>query len=192
MRKIPEPALSRGLDRFLGHCGIALLRGVRRACIVMPQRHRVTSQKGRTAVYLSSALNRFVLDIAGMNTAAGTPVIAWPRNNPATRNQHWQVGNRPRSHIRSLLNGFVLDIAGANPAPGAPIIAWPRNNPVTLNQLWTLERQPDGRNLVVSALNGFVLDIAGANRAPGAAIIAWPRNTPVTPNQLWIVEQIID
>jgi hypothetical protein len=157
-----------------------------------------TSAEYSAVVYIVSALNGFVLDIAGANAAPGTPVIVWPRDprssaaNVTNRQQHWNLPRGARGYVSSLLNGFVLDIAGGSRAAGAAVVAWPRNTPATANQLWTVERQPGGRCYIVSALNGFVLDIAGADPARGAPVIAWPRNTPATANQLWTIEQMID
>lgn len=101
-------------------------------------------------MYIASALNRFVLDISGANTAPGAPITVWPRDprsspsNVTNRHQHWNIPRRgSRGHISSLLNGFVLDIWQANPAPGTRVVAWPRHNPPVAHQLWLVEQMID-------------------------------------------------
>lgn len=50
-------------------------------------RYRCLSAPARECI--ASLLNGFVLDVAGGNAAAGTRVIAWPRQTPPANNQRW-------------------------------------------------------------------------------------------------------
>lgn len=129
--------------------------------------------------YVQSNLNGFVLDIEGSNKAPGSPVIAYPKNAPASDNQLWAF--TPEGYIESKLNGFVLDVKASSKEAGAPVIAYPKNAPATPNQLWTL----GSGGYIVTQLDGFVLDVKGSNKAPGTPIIVYPKNAPATPNQLW-------
>jgi Ricin-type beta-trefoil lectin domain-like len=93
--------------------------------------------------FIKSKLNGMVLDIAGMNSAAGADLITWPRKDSGTENQLWAFEPGPEGYffIKSKLNGMVLDIAGMNSAAGADLITWPRKDSGTENQLWALESE---------------------------------------------------
>lgn len=87
--------------------------------------------------YIRSRLGNLVLDVQGGNTNPGTPVIVYPQNSPASRNQLWTVTRD--GYIQSQLGNLFLDVRGSNTNPGTPVIIYSRNSPASNNQLWTLE-----------------------------------------------------
>ncbi|MGI9276261.1 MAG: RICIN domain-containing protein [Endozoicomonas sp.] len=145
--------------------------------------------------YIVSKLNGNVLDVAGNNSGAGTQIISYPINSPASGNQMWErvptgpkgpAGGQGEYYITSKLNGYVLDVRGNNDGAATPIINYPTNEPASSNQIWTIvESDQEGWFYIISQLNGYVLDIEGADQKPGAHIINYPQNKPTSDNQLW-------
>ena len=90
--------------------------------------------------YLQSKRN-LVLDLQRGQTHAGTPVIAWTKNNSETNNQLWKFVSDGQNdgkygYLQSKSN-LVLDIPGSSPDLNQPLIAFTQDQPLAPNQIWT-------------------------------------------------------
>jgi hypothetical protein len=105
-------------------------------------------------IRLQSALNTSrCLEIAGGNTAPGTPVQLWDCNG--TPAQMWV--HTPEQELRSVLSpNLCLDVFNGDWVPGTPVQVWPCNG--TPAQRWTFEnvavRSGVGPNLCLDVYNG--------------------------------------
>ncbi|MGI8985147.1 MAG: RICIN domain-containing protein [Acidimicrobiales bacterium] len=122
------------------------------------------------------------LDVSGISTVAGAPVIQWPPNGQP--NQHWTFEPLGDGSYRIVAghSGLVLDVFGASPAAGAQVIQWPWNGDT--NQRWRLEDVPGEGSRIVAVHSGMALDVTGASQQRGARMIQWPANGDA--NQRWL------
>ena len=130
--------------------------------------------------HIKSHLNGYVLDIPGSKRDNGVEVIMYPKNNPPTDNQLWQLDYQPDGTflIISKLHGKALDCGGQK--QGSKLIVWDRHGGD--NQRWRREG-----NYIVSK-SGLMIDIEGSNRAAGAKVLLWSRNHPTSSNQQFDLE----
>ena len=126
-------------------------------------------------IHIKSHLNGYVLDIPGSNRDNGVQVIMYPKNNPPSDNQLWQLDHQPDGTflIISKLHGKALDCGGQT--QGTKLIVWDRHG--GNNQRWRRE----GHYIV--SMSGLMFDIEGSNSSPGAHVLLWTRNNPTSSNQ---------
>lgn len=136
------------------------------------------ARRGGTA--LTARHSGKVLDVAGISTALGAPIIQWAWLDGA--NQKFRIEPVDDHFVRlvAMHSGLVLDVAGASMDDGAPLIQWTwlGND----NQLFRLE-PTNGDLAIVAKHSGKVLDVAGAAKKNGTSIIQWSRN--FQPQQQW-------
>lgn len=124
------------------------------------------------------------LDVSGLSTLNGAPVIQWSCNGGA--NQQWTLkdtGNA-KYQIVSKSSGKCLDVTNGSTADGT---ALQQNTcAVTPKQLWTLQSAGTGYNKVVSAVSGKCLDVTAASTADNAQVIQWACNGG--DNQSWMIK----
>ncbi|KAI8493750.1 hypothetical protein Bbelb_286710 [Branchiostoma belcheri] len=120
--------------------------------------------------FIVSRQTGMVLDVSEANSAASTPLIAYPRR-------------RRTGELVSQLNGYRVDVSGGSAYNRAAIINYPANNGT--NQKWYFK--PDGT--IQSGLGcQWVLDVEGANTDPGTRVILYERKEGgPSINQQWDV-----
>ncbi|MGK5522798.1 chitosanase [Micromonospora sp. URMC 107] len=111
------------------------------------------------------------VDVAGANTANGTPVQLWDCNGTAA--QVWTVGNADGS-VRAL--GKCLDVTAASTADGAKVQLYDCNG--TGAQRWTASN-----GALVNTGSGKCLDVTDWSTANGARLQIW--SCAGTANQRW-------
>ncbi|MGA5317179.1 lectin [Streptomyces pseudogriseolus] len=113
------------------------------------------------------------VDVAGANTANGTPVQLYDCNG--TTAQRWTVGSD--GTIRAL--GKCLDVASGGTADGTPVQLWDCNG--TAAQRWVVTAARD----IVNPQADKCLDVTGNNSANGTRLQIW--TCAGTANQKWTV-----
>jgi beta-glucanase (GH16 family) len=113
------------------------------------------------------------VDVAGANTANGTPVQLWDCNG--TGAQQWTVGTD--GTIRAL--GKCLDVTSGSTADGAKVQLWDCNG--TGAQRWTVTAARD----IVNPQANKCLDATGASSANGTRLQIWTCTGGA--NQKWTV-----
>jgi beta-glucanase (GH16 family) len=101
------------------------------------------------------------VDVAGANTANGTPVQLWDCNG--TGAQQWTIGTD--GTIRAL--GKCLDVSGGSVADGARVQLWDCNG--TGAQRWTVTAARD----IVNPQANKCLDATGNSSASGTRLQLW-------------------
>ncbi|ONI78303.1 glycoside hydrolase family 18 [Kribbella sp. ALI-6-A] len=112
------------------------------------------------------------VDVAGGNSANGTPVQLWTCNGSAA--QTWTVGN---GTVRAL--GKCLDVTAAGTANGTQVQLYDCNG--TGAQGW----QPQTNGTLLNPASGRCLDATGPSSADGTRLQIW--DCARTSNQLWNV-----
>jgi hypothetical protein len=115
-----------------------------------------------------------VLDVSGISTADGAPVIQWEWWGGD--NQRWRLEAVGEGYVRAVAkhSGKVLDVSGISTADGAPVIQWTWWGGD--NQRWSVQPVGDDYYRLVAKHSGKVLDVTGASTANGAQVIQWPWN----------------
>lgn len=113
------------------------------------------------------------VDVAGANTANGTPVQLYDCNGTAA--QRWTVGSD--GTIRAL--GKCLDVTSGGTADGTPVQLWDCNG--TAAQRWVVTAARD----IVNPQADKCLDVTGNNSANGTRLQIW--TCAGTANQKWTV-----
>ncbi|MFI7387200.1 lectin [Streptomyces sp. NPDC049813] len=113
------------------------------------------------------------VDVAGANSANGTPVQLYDCNGSAA--QKWTVGSD--GTIRAL--GKCLDVASAGTADGTPVQLYDCNG--TAAQKWAVS----GANDIVNPQANKCLDVTGNNSANGTRLQIWTCSGGA--NQKWTV-----
>jgi beta-glucanase (GH16 family) len=110
-------------------------------------------------------------DVAGANSANGTPVQLYDCNGTAA--QQWTAGTD--GTLRAL--GKCLDITDRGTAAGSTVQLWDCNG--QSNQKWVVNTAHD----IVNPVSGMCLDVTGANSANGTRLQIW--NCNGTAAQKW-------
>jgi beta-glucanase (GH16 family) len=134
---------------------------------------RVTDTGGGGGGGAITGLGGKCVDVAGANTANGTPVQLWDCNG--TNAQQWTVGTD--GTIRAL--GKCLDVTSGSTADGAKIQLWDCNG--TGAQRWTVTAARD----IVNPQANKCLDATGMSSANGTRLQIWTCSGGA--NQKWTV-----
>ena len=113
------------------------------------------------------------VDVAGANSANGTPVQLWTCNG--TGAQNWTVGTD--GTVRAL--GKCLDVSGGSTADGANVQLWDCNGSGA--QKWTYTAARD----LVNPQANKCLDVRGSSSADGTRLQTWTCTGGA--NQKWTV-----
>src|SRR6266545_1291876 len=113
------------------------------------------------------------VDVAGANTANGTPIQLWDCNGTAA--QRWTIGSD--GTIRAL--GKCLDVSGGRTANGTVVQLWDCNG--TGAQQWRLTATSD----IVNPQANKCLDATGVSSTNGTRLQIWDRTGGA--NQKWTV-----
>ncbi|TDC36178.1 glycosyl hydrolase family protein [Micromonospora sp. 15K316] len=111
------------------------------------------------------------VDVAGANSANGTPVQLWICNGTAAQRWSW-AGD---GSVRAL--GKCLDVAGGGTANGTPVQLWDCNGSAA--QRWVFTAAGD----IVNPQADKCLDATGASSADGTRLQIW--QCTGGPNQKW-------
>ncbi|QGV77152.1 glycoside hydrolase family 16 protein [Streptomyces ficellus] len=115
------------------------------------------------------------VDVAGANTANGTPVQLYDCNGTAA--QHWTVGSD--GTLRAL--GKCLDVSSGGTADGTPVQLWDCNGSAA--QVWAV---PPARD-IVNPQADKCLDATGGGTANGTRLQIWTCTGAA--NQKWTVRR---
>ncbi|MER6266511.1 MULTISPECIES: ricin-type beta-trefoil lectin domain protein [Streptomyces] len=132
----------------------------------------VTTSDSATGVAIKGLAGKCV-DVAGANTANGTPVDLYDCNGTAA--QQWTVGSD--GTIRAL--GKCLDVTGGGTADGTTVQLYDCNG--TAAQKWAVSSAHD----IVNPQANKCLDVTGNNSANGTRLQIWTCSGGA--NQKWTV-----
>jgi hypothetical protein len=138
---------------------------------------------GWVAPRLFAKHSRRALDVSGVSTANGAPLIQWDYHGG--QNQQFQADRLEDGYYRFVArhSGKVLDVAGVSTANGAQIIQWDWHGGD--NQRFRIEPLGDGYVKITAKHSGKALDVSGVSTANGAAIIQWDWHGG--DNQRWLI-----
>ena len=121
----------------------------------------LTASPAHAATGTITGLAGKCLDVAGANSADGTPVQLYDCNGTAA--QQWTVGGD--GTVRAL--GKCLDVTGNSTADGAKAQLWSCTGGA--NQKWTVSAAHD----IVNPQADKCLDVTGNNPANGTRVQIW-------------------
>ncbi|MFZ1301786.1 MAG: RICIN domain-containing protein [Candidatus Microsaccharimonas sp.] len=129
---------------------------------------------------LFNTMTNKVVDVAGSNTADGTNVWLYERNNSPAQN--WQISRNSDGYysLKNIGSGKYLDVAGASKSPGANVQIWTGNEGCA--QKWAAIKI-GAEYSFVNACGGYALDIANSRADNGTNIQVWNRNNSGA--QIW-------
>jgi endoglucanase len=124
--------------------------------------------------YIRNVNSGDVIDIPQSQTAAGTDLDQWPRNDGA--NQQWKVTSLGcgRYEITSVLDGESIDIAGQSTSDGAAVDEygyWGGGN-----QQFVISQDAAGSDTMSSINSMDPVEVPGQSTTAGTPLDQWPAN----------------
>jgi hypothetical protein len=120
-----------------------------------------------------------VANVAGADTAAGTPLIQWPDAHGAFGNDRFKLTQAPASsqgpnrYYIQPMNALNRYVGVADYAQGSPVkLMFPSTD---RGLIWHAEPTGDGYLHLVNQNTNLAMNVAGASTANGAPLIQWPR-----------------
>jgi hypothetical protein len=118
------------------------------------------------------------VDVYYGNTADGTQIHAWSRNNSDA--QKWRISSHGNNiyNVVSVAAGKPMEIASSNNYNGARVQVWSSNN--TDTQKWSIIRNGNGTYTFLNSNSGLALDMKDGNFTEGNFFQAWQYNGTIS------------